>query len=336
MNLNAMNENKTEIEAVARAIAAGDDYVVATHENPDGDALGSMLAMELALEQLGKKSTMYLPGSGPIPFEYRFMVLDGLVRADPSELIGRSLIAVDAANEIRLGADQRLVSEASSVVVIDHHHDNSRFGDPNLIVAEASSTGEVLKDVFDALGVRLTPEIAEALYIAVVTDTGRFQYANTSPKTLRLAAELLEAGADAHRIFQHVYESIELSKLKLLARALANVEVFEGGRLVVSHLQRIDFEATGAMSGASEGVIDSLRAVAGVEMSVLIQEPPERDGLRVSLRSSRDRLDVSEIAREFGGGGHRQAAGFSSKLSIPELVEKLRKIFVTRAPEQTE
>ena len=216
------------------------------------------------------------------------------------------------------------------MIVIDHHHDNTRFGTVNLIVADASSTGEALRDVFAELGVPLTPEIAEALYIAVVTDSGRFQYANTSAKTLRLAAELLEAGADAHSIFQNVYETIELSKLKLLARALAHVEVFEGGRLVISYLTHDDFEKSGAMSGASEGIIDSLRAVAGVEMSALIQEPPERDGCRVSLRSSHYRLDVSEIARQAGGGGHRQAAGFASKLAIPELIEFIRSEFVAK------
>jgi phosphoesterase RecJ-like protein len=328
-------EMKADLQAVVKAIREHDDFVVATHENPDGDALGSMLALKLVLDQLGKNSTMFLPGTGPIPFEYRFMALGEMVRGEPGELVGRPLIAVDAASESRLGSDQRLITEAPLVVVIDHHHDNTRFGKVNLIVAEASSTGEVLRDVFAGLGASLTPEIAEALYVAVVTDTGRFQYANTSPRTLRLAAELLEAGADAHRIFQRVYETIEFSKLKLLARALAHVEVFEGGRLVIAYLTRKDFEDSGAMSGASEGVIDSLRAVAGVEMSALIQEPPERDGRRVSLRSSRDRLDVSEIARQSGGGGHRQAAGFASKLEIPELIEFIRGEFVAKTSAET-
>jgi phosphoesterase RecJ-like protein len=277
---------------------------------------------------------MFLPGATPIPFEYRFMPLDDLVRGDPDELLGRPLLSLDAANEARLGSDQRLLTEASFVAVIDHHHDNSRYGTVNLVVAEASSTSEVLRDVFGELKVRLTPAIAEALYIAIVTDTGRFQYANTSPKTLRLAAELVDAGADAHRIFQHVYETIELSKLKLLARALEHVEVYEGGRLVITFLERDDYEQTGASSGASEGVIDSLRAVAGVEMSALISEPPERDRRRVSLRSSRDRLDVSEIARSGGGGGHRQAAGFASDLGVEELIAFLRAQFVAKTSDQ--
>ena len=329
-----MTITKADLKAVAEGIRDHDDYVISVHENPDGDALGSMLALKLALDQLGKRSAMFLTGTAPIPFEYRFMALDDLVRGDPGDLLGQPLLSLDAANEARLGSDRRLLDEAPFVAVIDHHHDNSRYGTVNAVVAEASSTSEVLRDVFSELKVRLTPEIAEALYIALVTDTGRFQYANTSPKTLRLAAELIEAGADAHRIFQHVYETIELSKLKLLARALAHVEVYEGGRLVISFLERTDYEETGASSGASEGVIDSLRAVAGVEMSALISEPPERDGRRVSLRSARDRLDVSEVARVAGGGGHRQAAGFSSSLSVRELIAFLREQFVTRTSDE--
>jgi bifunctional oligoribonuclease and PAP phosphatase NrnA len=331
-----MTITKADLKAVAQGIRERDDFVISVHENPDGDALGSLLALKLSLDQIGKRSTMFLAGSAPIPFEYRFMALDDLVRGEPGELVGRPLIALDSANESRLGSNQRVLSEAPFVVNIDHHHDNSRFGNVNLVVAEASSTSEVLRGVLAELKVRLTPDIAEALYIALVTDTGRFQYANTTPKTLRLAAELLEAGADAHRIFQHVYETIELSKLKLLARALEHVEVYEGGRLVISYVERKDFEQTGASSGASEGVIDSLRAVAGVEMSALIQESPERDGRRVSLRSSRDRLDVSAVARASGGGGHRQAAGFASKLSVEELIEFLRKEFVAKTSGQAE
>jgi phosphoesterase RecJ-like protein len=324
---------KTDLDAVVAALREHDDYVLATHENPDGDALGSMLALKLALEQLGKKCAMFLPGTAPLPFEYRFMAMEGLVRDQPGDLVGRALVAVDAANESRLGPDERLIGGAPIVIVIDHHHDNSRFGAVNLIGAEASSTAEVLYPVLLALGAELTPDIAEALYIALVTDTGRFQYASTTPKTLRLAADLLEAGADAHRIFQHVYETIELSKLKLLARALEHAEVLEGGRMAVSYLERKDFEDSGASSGASEGVIDSIRAIAGIEMAALIQEPPERDGRRISLRSSRDRIDVSAIARKLGGGGHRQAAGFSSKLSIPELIAFLQEEFRAQAAE---
>jgi phosphoesterase RecJ-like protein len=212
---------------------------------------------------------------------------------------------------------------------VDHHHDNTRFGRINLIVADASSTGEVLRDVFRELGVDLTPDIAEALYIALVTDTGRFQYTNTTPKALRLAAELVEAGADVHGIFQHVYETVQFSKLKLLARALERAQLFEGGGLVVSYLLKDDFGDVGAEEPYSEGIIDSLRAVEGSEMVALIREPPRNEGpaRRISLRSSHDEVDVSAIARKQGGGGHRQAAGFSSEKPIGEIVDFLRREF---------
>ena len=170
-------------------------------------------------------------------------------------------------------------------------------------MADASSTGEVLRDVFAELGVEFTPEIAEPLYIALVTDTGRFQYTNTTPKSLRLAAELVEAGADIHAVFQEVYESVEFAKLKLLARALDRAAVLEGGRIVVSHLLRTDFADVGADEPYSEGIIDYLRAVEGAELAVLIREPPSDERARrtrVSLRSSIDELDVSAIARRFG------------------------------------
>jgi phosphoesterase RecJ-like protein len=177
--------------------------------------------------------------------------------------------------------------------------------------------------------VELTPAIAEALYIALVTDTGRFQYTNTTPKSLRLAAELVEAGADLHRIFQGVYETVQFAKLKLLARALERAQVYEGGRLVVSYLLRNDFSEVGAAEPYSEGIIDFLRAVEGADMAALIREPPREAGptRRVSLRSSQDELDVSAIARKSNGGGHRQAAGFSSEASIEEITEFVRREF---------
>jgi phosphoesterase RecJ-like protein len=239
------------------------------------------------------------------------------------------LLAVDCANERRIGEDPEAVARAAIVVDVDHHHDNSRFGDVNLVVPEASSTAEIVRDLLRELDVELTPEVAEALYVGLVTDTGRFQYTNTTPKALRLAAELVEAGADVHGIFRHVYETVQLAKLKLLARALDRAQVFEGGRLVVSYLLKEDFAEVGAEEPFSEGIIDHLRAVEGSEMVALIREPPRDEGpsRRVSLRSSHDEIDVSAIAREQGGGGHRQAAGFSSEDSIGEITEFLRREF---------
>jgi bifunctional oligoribonuclease and PAP phosphatase NrnA len=263
-----------------------------------------------------------------------FMPLDGLRREPPPDASERVVVALDCANEQRMGPDKTLLEQAPLTIDIDHHHDNSRFGDINLVVGDASSTSEVLRDLFAELGVELTPEIAEALYIALVTDTGRFQYTNTTPKALRLAAELVEAGADVHRVFQGVYESVEFAKLKLLARALERAQVYEGGRLVVSYLLRSDFTELNVAEAYSEGIIDYLRAVEGAEMAALIREPPRHDGpaRRVSLRASNDELDVSAIARKSDGGGHRQAAGFSSDKSVEEITDFIHREFVDAAP----
>jgi bifunctional oligoribonuclease and PAP phosphatase NrnA len=326
-----MTQTSSDLQAVVAALREHDRFLVVTHENPDGDALGSLLATTIALRQLGKDVAMYLAGAGALPREYAFMPLDGLLRELPADMEERTLVAVDCAKADRMGPDTSPIDRAPRVVNIDHHHDNSRFGDVNLIVADASSTGEVLRDVFAAVGVELTSEIAEPLYIALVTDTGRFQYTNTTPKSLRLAAELVEAGADIHAVFQQVYESVEFAKLKLLARALERARVLEGGLIVVSYLVRTDFAEVGAAEPYSEGIIDYLRAVEGAELAALIREPPRDDAeRRVSLRASIDELDVSAIARAFGGGGHRQAAGFSSESSIDEITELIRQGFVAQ------
>jgi len=332
MSSTQTNTSEADLAAVAKALRSNDRFIVTTHENPDGDALGSLLATTFALRELGKDADMYLFGEVPIPNEYEFMDFAGILRGPNPDSSERVVVALDCANERRLGPESALLEMAQLVVDIDHHHDNTRFGKVNLIVGHASSTGEILADVFRELGVSLTPEIAEALYIAVVTDTGRFQYANTTAKALRLAAELVEAGADVHRVFQGVYENVAFAKLKLVARALENAEVFEGGRVVVSHLEREDFEHAGAEEPYSEGIIDYLRAVEGTELAALIREPPTANGPthRISLRTTEADLDVSAIARKSGGGGHRQAAGFSSEATIEEITEFIRREFLAQ------
>ena len=192
-------QTTTDLAAVAEAIRSHERFLVTTHENPDGDALGSLLAAKLALDALGKDVVMYLSGETPLPREYSWMPLDNLRRSLPDDAAGRVLLALDCANESRLGPDPEVLASAPLVVNVDHHHDNSRFGAINAVVADASSTGEIVRDLLRDLDVELTPDMAEALYIALVTDTGRFQYTNTTPKALRLAAELVEAGLTCTR-----------------------------------------------------------------------------------------------------------------------------------------
>ena len=322
-----MSSHQTnELPAVADALREHDRFLLVTHENPDGDALGSILAMKLGLDALGKDSVMYLGGDAGIPQEYELLQLGELRRELPGDAAERVLVALDCASASRTSVEPALFERAPLSLDIDHHHDNTRFARINLIVPDASSTGEIVRDILRELGVELTPAIAEGLYVALVTDTGRFQYTNTTPKALRLAAELVEAGVDVHRVFQGIYETVEFAKLKLLARALDRAQVYEGGRLVVSYLLRSDFGELGVGEEYAEGIIDSLRSVDGSELAVTIREPPEPPDAprRISLRSSRDELDVSAIARKRGGGGHPQAAGFSSSESIEEIVEFIR------------
>jgi phosphoesterase RecJ-like protein len=337
MSLPQTETQNPELDAVVEAIRSHDRFLVTTHENPDGDALGSILAMKLALEQLGKDASPYLSGIIPLPSEYAFMDLGAVGRELPDDAAERVVVALDCANERRLGPESSFVQRSPLVVDIDHHHDNSLFGHVNLIVADASSTGEILYDLFRALGVELTPEIAEALYIALVTDTGRFQYTNTTPKALRIAAELVESGANVHQVFQDVYENVAFAKLKLLARALESAKVYEGGRVIVADLERADFAAAGAEEPFAEGIIDFLRSVEGAEIVALIREPPTQNGptRRVSLRTRGVGIDVSAIARKSGGGGHRQAAGFSSESSTDEIVDFIRREFLEQAAAAT-
>jgi phosphoesterase RecJ-like protein len=332
MSSRQTNTTQSDLRTIAEAIREHDRFLVTTHENPDGDALGSLLAAKLMLEQLGKDVVIYLAGDVPLPQEYQFMELGGLARRPPDDVDKRVLLALDCASERRLGPDPSVYERAALVIDIDHHHDNTRFGRLNFIQADASSTGEIMRDLIAELDIDLTPEIAEALYIAIVTDTGRFQYANTTAKALRLAAELVEAGADVHRVFQGIYENVAFAKLKLIARALERARVFEGGRVIVSHLERQDFDAVGAEEPYSEGIIDYLRAAEGAEIAALIREPPTQNGptRRVSLRTTTEGIDVSKIARKSGGGGHQMAAGFSSEASVDEITDFIRREYLAQ------
>jgi phosphoesterase RecJ-like protein len=319
-----------DLRAVVGALRDADRVLVASHENPDGDAIGSMVAAGHALRQLGKEVRLYLHGDSPLPAEYSFLDLDGLERTiDPHSTEGWTLLAVDCGNERRLGPDhEQLRAGFERVVDVDHHHDNSRFGDVNLVDGHASSTAEILARVFDQLDVEITPEIAEALYVGLVTDTGRFQYRTTSPEALRLAARLLEHGASVHKVFELVFETVPFEKMQLLGRVLEHAHPFEGGRLLVSYVSLDDLSLVSGDEATTEGLIDHLRAVEGVQVAALIREQvPLPDGTvppnRVSLRS-RSGIDVSQIARKSRGGGHKQAAGFSH----PGTVEEIRDFIV--------
>jgi bifunctional oligoribonuclease and PAP phosphatase NrnA len=318
----------TELEQVADELRAADRLLLTTHENPDGDALGSLLGMHIVLEQLDKDAAMFLAAEEfPLPHEYRHLPLAGVVNAPPYDLDERLVVFLDCGNIDRMPVEF-LRAEGVRIVNIDHHHDNTRFGEVNLVDARASSTAELVWRLAKELGAELTRPIAEALYVGLVTDTGRFMYRNTGPDAHRMAAELIEAGASPHEVNRKVFESLPFRRLELLARALAHVDRFDDGALTVTNLTRDDYLETGSDEHDSEGVVDHLRSVEGTAVAVLVREllASDRAGLRkVSLRAVDGRVDVSRIARGFDGGGHTQAAGFTTDLPLPELVDRLRR-----------
>jgi bifunctional oligoribonuclease and PAP phosphatase NrnA len=301
-------------------------FVLVTHENPDGDALGSLVAMHRILLALGKDSVMFMgPDEFPLPYEYRFFELDGLQSTPPTDLDVRTIVFLDCGNIDRnpVGAFKR---EEAHILNIDHHHDNTRFGTVNHVVEDASCTAEIVWDLMRALGVEPALEIAEALYVGLVTDTGKFMYENTGVRAHVMAAELIDAGVDVHGIYRRLYEGMPYAKLELLARALAQVQRYDEGRLTFTRLTRDDFRLSGAEDSYSEGIIDHLRSVDGTQVAALARELPEgsRGARKVSLRATDGGVDVSVIARAGGGGGHRQAAGFATEMSEADLIGFLR------------
>jgi phosphoesterase RecJ-like protein len=317
----------TEQEQVLQELRQADKLLLTTHENPDGDALGSLLATHRILQQLGKNSLMYMsPDEFPLPWEYRGFSFDGLVGAPPADVAERTIVFLDCGNIDRMPVDF-LQEEGLHILNIDHHHDNTRFGTVNLVRPEASCTAEIVWRLSKELDVVITPGIADALYVGLVTDTGRFMYENTSAEAHRMAAELIEAGVQPHQVYRRLWEDLPFRRLQLLQRALASVERHDNGAMTIAHLTKQDYEATGALETDSEGVVDHMRAVEGTRVAVLVREllSEDREGMRkVSLRATDGSIDVSRLARAFGGGGHPQAAGFSTSVPYPELIDRLR------------
>jgi bifunctional oligoribonuclease and PAP phosphatase NrnA len=301
--------------------------IVITHENPDGDAIGSLVAMQGILSALGKDCLIFIaPGDLPLPEEYRFFPLDGLVSDPPADLDERTVVFLDCGNLDRNPAEA-FRRPGTHILDIDHHHDNTRFGTVNLVVPEASCTAEIVWDLMGALGVKPTLTVAEALYVGLITDTGRFMYENTGRQAHLMAADLIDAGVDVQDLYRRIYEDVPYGKLALLARGLSNVERYDDGRLTITALSASDFRASGAEESYSEGVVDHLRSVEGTAVAALIRDrmgDGQAGSRKVSLRAGDDRVDVSAIARAQGGGGHRQAAGFTTGLSDAELVRFLR------------
>jgi phosphoesterase RecJ-like protein len=322
----AAERKDASLEEVAQELRAGDRFLLTTHEGPDGDALGSLLALHHILTQLGKDSVMFLAAKEfPLPVEYRFLPLEEVFHEPPVDVVDRVLVFLDCGNIDRMPVGF-LHRDEAKILNIDHHHDNTRFGTLNLVDTEASCTAEILFGLAKLLGAELTSEIAGALYVALVTDTGRFMYENTGVATHRMAAELIEAGVDVHDTYRRLYERVPIEKLRLVARAIERIERFADCDLAVTYISAGDYAETGASEVLTEGIIDFVRALEGTAVAAMVRDKTDggRSARKVSLRSTDGAVDVSAIARQHGGGGHRRAAGFGTDLPYPELIEFLR------------
>jgi len=313
------------IENVVAELRTRDRFLLTAHEGPDGDALGSLLGMHHLLGQLGKDSVMFMAAKEfPLPVEYRFLPLEEVFHEAPADMADRTVIYLDCGNVDRVPVDF-LSNGANFRINIDHHHDNTLFGDVNLVETGASSTAEIVYQLAVALGVEITPEIASALYVGLITDTGKFMYENTNAHTHRIAAELIDAGVPVDETYRRLYEHVPIEKLRLLSRALDGIQRYCDGRLVVAYITDADYEASGAGEEMTEGIIDHLRSVEGSMVAALVRDLGDRGSAarKASLRSSGGEIDVSAMARQHGGGGHKRAAGFSTDLGLDELVSFL-------------
>ncbi len=298
-------------QAAVEAIAGAEKTVISCHLHPDGDALGSALALHRALVSSGRQAAVSFSEPFEVAPQYRFLPgVDLLTSPDqvprPSDLF----VCFDTGSLDRLGSLVKAFKEARRTVVIDHHASNTRFGDVNLIDPAAPASAVLCRELLRRLELPLDREIATDLYTALVTDTGRFQYQSTTPETHLLAAELLAAGVEQYEIAKQVFETNDIRYLRLLADVLSRVAQVPEASLVWTVVTRKDLEAHGIGMDATEGLIDLVRTDGASDVAAVLKEQPE-GGFKVSLRS-KGATDVGQLASRLGGGGHALAAGFTS------------------------
>lgn len=299
----------------AAAIIESQTIVLACHVNPDGDALGSMLGLALALTALGKTVTC-LSEDG-VPDILRFLPGMDRVRQTTDAAAFDLAVAVDSGDLPRIGASvQPIIGRAHRVIDIDHHVTAGAFGDIRVLDAHAASTAEIVYALLLTLQAPITPDIAICLFTGIITDTGSFRFQNVTPNTLQVAAALLEAGAPPAFISEHVFENRTFAATRLLGAALSSLRQTPDGRIVWARITASDFARLGAADQDTEGIVSYVRGVRDVEVGILFREMAD-GGIRVSLRS-RETVDVAEVAALFGGGGHRMASGCTVNLPLAE------------------
>jgi phosphoesterase RecJ-like protein len=294
------------IDRIIESIRESRTICIAGHIRPDGDCVGSQLGLTLALQSEGKRVSCW--NEDRIPEKYDFLDRDGIIQKPKPGLKFDCVIATDAASFERLGSVGRCVADRKLLINIDHHESNTRYGDLNWVSAREPSTGELIFRLLKIAKWPITNRIADSLFTAVSTDTGSFQYATTRPGTYHVAGELVRRGANLAKICNEVYQSYPLSRARLLRHIYSHFRLTHQDQIAYFWLKKADFARTGAETSDTEGLIDHIRAIAPVVVACVFEEV-EPELTRISLRSKSDKVNVNEIAAQFGGGGHPAAAG---------------------------
>lgn len=294
------------VERILAALRESRRVCVVGHVRPDGDCIGSQLALALALRAEGKEVSVW--NQDPAPSKLKFLDPEGLLTPPrPGEAFD-SVVATDVATPERLGAVEACITGRRVFINIDHHASNTRFGDLNWVQPREASTGELIYKLLRFAGWPITPSIADCLFAAVSTDTGSFQYASTRPATFAVAGDLVRRGANLARICHQIYHSYPLARMRLLRRVYLHFRLVDHDRIAYFWLRPVDFARTGSTRADAEGLIDHIRAIEPVVVACVFEEV-EPELVRVSLRSKSPLVDVNRIAAQFGGGGHAAAAG---------------------------
>jgi phosphoesterase RecJ-like protein len=301
---------------ISEQIARYRTFLITAHERLDGDALGSELALYHVLKSLGKEPTVY--NQDPTPGNYLFLPgSDRIIHELPPPDTIEVAFILDCSELDRVGEESARIGTIRNLVNIDHHVSNGGFCEIRLIDPDASSTGELIFRLVREMGLKIIPEVATCLYAAILTDTGGFRYGNTRQGTLMAAADLVASGADPQRISENIYEEEPLAKIRLLAATLPTLTLEEGGRIGTMVVTRQALADAGALPEHTEGFVDLPRIIRGVGISILYAELP--DGrFKVSLRS-KGNVNVEQVARVFGGGGHVNAAGCRVEGDLSEV-----------------
>ena len=310
------------------------NIIIASHINPDGDAIGSLIAMGLALDALNKNITFY--NESPVPSAYRFLPsTERVVRQIKEINIYDTAILLDCADFQRIGKISSVISKIPVIINIDHHITNTKFGNLNLIDTSACATTEIIYNLLIEMAFPITnKEIATSIYTGILTDTGSFRFSNTNKSAFAICEKMVEAGADPYDVALHIYGRYSLGKIKLLKIALESIEIANNGKMAMMILTKDMLDETGTSLEDTNGLVNYANNIEDVKVAVLIHklsngnEVPEKpDNYRVSLRSD-GTVDVAAIAGSFGGGGHNKAAGFSIKSTLSDIKTQMLNIAV--------